>query len=90
MKGIVKMIKNFITPDQIKAAAKSMIQSAIDFKSTVPLNVDEGEEQVTAIFYEVEGLVYFTVAVLDADNKIVRFEQVKPLDELIENLVNKL
>jgi len=90
MKGIVKMIKNFITPDQIKAAAKSMIQSAIDFKSTVPLNVDEGEEQVTAIFYEVEGLVYFAVAVLDADNKIVRFEQVKPLDELIENLVNKL
>lgn len=90
MKGMLKMVKNFISPDQIKAAARSMIESAIDFKNKVPLNADEGETAVTAIFYEVKGVVYFSLAVLNDDNKIVRFEQIKPLDELIETLVNKL
>jgi hypothetical protein len=88
LKGALKMLKNFISPDQIKEAARGMMADVIDYKNKIQLN--EGETEVTAIFYEVKGLIYFSMAIIDKDNKIVRFEQTRLLDEVIDELIKKL
>jgi hypothetical protein len=90
MKGMLKMLKNFVTPEQIKEAASGLIKSGIDFKNSIPLDADKGETAATAIFYEVNKVVYFAIAILNDENQILRFESVKLLDELIENLLKKL
>ena len=84
------MLKNFITPDQVKESTRGLIEQAIGFKSKIPLNCNEGETDAAGMIYEVSGIVYFAVAILDNDNRIVRFEEVTPIDELIENIIKKL
>jgi len=90
MKGMLKMVKNFVSPEQIKEAAKGLIKSGIDFKNSIPLDPDKGETFATAIFYEIDQVVYFAIAILNNENQILRFENVKPLDEVIDNLIKKL
>lgn len=90
MKGMLKMVKNFVSPEQIKEIAGSMIKSAIDFKNNIPLDAERGETATTAIFYEINAQVYFALAILNEKDAIVRFENVKPLDELIDNLIKKI
>lgn len=88
MKGMLKMVKNFVTPEQIKEAAKGLIKSAIDFKNTIPL--EPGETFVTGQIYEIDGVVFVAFATFNDENKILRFEYVKSLDEVIDNLIKKL
>ena len=90
MKGMLKMVKNFVSPEQIKEIAGSMIKSAIEYKNTLTLDAERGETATTAIFYEINSQVYFALAILNEKDAIVRFENVKPLDELIDNLIKKL
>lgn len=90
MKGMLKMVKNFVTPEQIKEGAKGLIQSAIDFKNSIPLDPEKGETTTTAIFYEIDQEVYFALAILNDENQIVRFENTKKLDEVIDTLIKKL
>lgn len=89
-KGLMKMVKNFISPAQIKEAANSLMKSAIDFKNKVETDPAKGEAQVIAIFYEVEGVIYFGISILDSEDKILRTENKQPLDSLIDNLIQKL
>ena len=90
MKGMLKMLKNFITPEQIKEGAKGLIKSAIDSKNSIQLDPEKGEITTTAIFYEIEQEVYFALAILNDENQIVRFEKAKKLDEVIDTLIKKL
>jgi len=90
VKGMFKMLKNFVTPEQIKEASKGLIKSAIDFKNSIPLDTDKGETAATGILYEVNEVIYFAIAILNDENQILRFENVKLLDELIDNLLKKL
>jgi hypothetical protein len=90
MKGMLKMVKNFVSPEQIKEAASSLIRSAIDFKKTVQLDPETGETTVTAIFYEINAQVYFAIAIMDDTDHILRFENVQPLDTMIDNLIKKI
>ena len=90
LKGVIKMVKNFVTPEQIKEAAKGLMKSAIDFKNTIPLDTEKGEAATTAIFYEIDDVIYFSIAILSAEDQVLRWENVKPLDELIDNLIKKL
>lgn len=90
MKSALKVLKNFISPDQIKSIVRDLINQAIDYKQKIVLNADQDETNVSAIIYEVNGLVYFALAVFTPDNKITRFENVTLIDDLIETLLNKL
>lgn len=90
MKGMLKMVKNFVTPEQIKEGAKGLISSAIDFKNSIQLDPEKGETTTTAIFYEIDQVVYFALAILNNENQIVRFENAKKLDEVIDTLIKKL
>lgn len=90
MKAALKMLKNFISPAQIKQAASSLIESAIDYKSKIKLNPEEDETEVIAIFYEVSGKIYFSLAIINFDNKILRFEETRLFDELIDEFIKNL
>lgn len=90
MKSALKLLKNFISPAQIKTIVRDLINKAINYKQTIVLNADQDETTVSAIIYEVNGLVYFALAIFTGDNKITRFENVTLLDDLIDSLINKL
>jgi hypothetical protein len=90
MRGAFKMLKNVISPEQIKEAATGLIQKAIDYKSKIVLNADAHEAETVAMFYEVKGKVYFTVAILDKDNKITRFENTSLLENLLDQLIKQM
>jgi hypothetical protein len=90
IRSALKLLKNFISPDQIKAIVHEMINKAIDYKQKIVLNADQDETTVSAIIYEVNGLVYFAIAVFTPENRITRFENVTLLDDLIDSLINKL
>jgi len=90
MKSILKMLKNFISPDQIKALAKELLTNAIDYKNTLPIDTESGETQVAAMQWEVKGEIYTSIVFLNSDDKIVRYDQVYKVDDLVETLVNKL
>lgn len=90
IKGALKMLKNFISPDQMKQIALSLLKLAIDYKNSIPLDVSAGEKQVAAMAWEHKNEVFTSVVFLDADDKIVRYDRVKRADELIETLINKL
>lgn len=90
IKQAFKLLKNFISPAQIKELIHNLINQAIDYKQKIVLNADQDEANVSAIIYEVNGLVYFALAIFTTENKITRFENVTLLDDLIETLINKL
>lgn len=90
MKSALKMVKNFDLTEQIKEAATSLIKTAIAYKDTIPLDVTKGEHQVIAIFYQQGDSVNFALAIIDDDDQMLRFEQVKPLGELIDLLIQKI
>lgn len=90
MKGFFKMVKNFVSPDQIKEAATGLTKSGIDFINAVALDPEKGETKAVAVAYEIEGNVIVSVAILNDDLKILRFENVKQLSEVIDNLIKKL
>lgn len=88
LKGLVKIVKSIISPAQIHEAANSILKSAIDFKDQIELK--KNETQVAGIIYEIGSDVYAGVAVLDSDNKITRVENIKPFNEIISDLINKM
>ena len=90
MKGALKMLKNFISPDQIKEAVTSLILSAIEYKDKIELDAAAGENEVIAIFYEIEKKPFFSLAVVNDQNHMIRFVDTKPLDQVIENLISKI
>ena len=90
MKSALKVLKNFISPDQIKEIARGLVNQALEYKQHIVLNADDNETDVSAILYEVKGLAYVALAVFTPENKITRFENVTLLDDLIESLITKL
>lgn len=90
MKGLLKMVKNFISPDQIKEVTAGLLKKAIEYKNSIVLDKENGECQTVALFYEVNQVIYFSVAIMDADNQIRRQYSIEPLDRLIDDILNKL
>jgi t-SNARE complex subunit (syntaxin) len=90
LKMIFRIIKPFLTPDKIRAAANGLIKWIQNKKALVTIDPEAGEIEVTAIFYEADEKQYFAVAILDSENKIIRFESVQEISEIIEILISNL
>jgi hypothetical protein len=90
VKGLLKVIKSVIPPETIKEAANSLIKSAIDYKNEVELKQENGEVNITAIAYEIEGVAYCGLGILNCQNHIVRFSHIQEVDQLIDNLIQKI
>lgn len=90
MKGLVKLIKNIIPPETIKQATNKLIESAIEQRNEIILDPEAGETQIQAAFYEVAGETYFSVQILNDDNQVLRSQNVRPLDQLIDELLNNM
>src|ERR1035437_4546817 len=91
MKGLLKMVKNFISPNQLKEAVNSMIKTAINYKDTaIELDPERNEVEAAVILYEVEKVTYIGFIVLNSENHITRFEKVQTLDSLVDQLIQKL
>ena len=89
-KAMLKMVKSFISPDQIKTAAAEMIKVGIEAKRKIELNKENGEVEAVGMMYEVDETAYVAIAILDNDNRIVRFESVNTVESTIEKLIEKL
>lgn len=90
LKGLLKTVKNMLPPAAIKQAATALITEAVNFKNSVPLNPENGEVATTGIIYEVDNIVYCSLAILNCENHIVRFSETQPLETIIDNLLKKL
>ena len=90
VKGLLKLVKTIITPDQVKDAANSLMKSAIDFKNEVEIDPEKGESQVIGITYESNNVIMTGIAVLNDQNQILRFENIRPLNEIVDNLIKKI
>ncbi len=90
MKAALKMLKSFISPDQLNAIANELIKDALAYKNNIVLNPETGEVEAAAFIYEVEKNVFVSVVTLNNENKIIRFDTVKPLNELIDELLKKI
>lgn len=88
LKGALKMLKQFISPDQMKQVAASLLRQAIAYKNTLPLSDDE--TQIAAMAWDRDGEIFTSIVFLNSDDQIVRYDAVKRADELIETLINKL
>lgn len=86
-RGMMKMVKSLISPEQIKSIAADLINKAVEYKNSIDLDVLNGEADAAAIFYEVGGEVHFAVAILGVENEIIRFENIQTLESLIEKLM---
>lgn len=86
----LKMIKSFITPEQIKEITADILAKAIDEKNKINLDPLNDEADAAAIFYEVKGVPYFSIAILSTENNIVRFEGTRELSGLIDSLIQNL
>lgn len=83
----LKMIKSFIGPEQIKEISADLLQKAIEEKNKINLDVLNDEADAVAIFYEVGGVAYFSIAILSPENNIVRFENTQEISVLIDSLI---
>lgn len=84
MKGLLKIIKSVVPADAMQAAVLSLFKAAIDYKNEVAIEPDKGEAASVLTLYEVNDTIYTAVAVLNEQNQVVRFENIKPANELIE------
>jgi hypothetical protein len=89
LKSALKIIKPLLPADSINALISDLIKSAIDYKNKIVLDTEAGEVEVIGVIYEVGGQVYTAIAVITATNQITRFEQVKPLSEIINQFLKK-
>jgi len=86
----LKMIKSFISPEQIKEMTADILKKAIEEKNKINLDMFNDEADAVAIFYEVGGVAYFSIAILSPENNIIRFEQTRELSYLIDSLIQNL
>lgn len=86
----LKMIKSFISPQQLREITADLITKAIEEKNKINLDTLNDEAEACAIFYEIGGVAYFSIAILSPENNIIRFENTQELSSLIETLINNL
>lgn len=84
------MAKTMVKPADIKAAASSLINMALNFGRAVPIDTEAGEKQAVAVAYESEGQIMVCIAILDEQDKIVRTEKAQPLDQIVDTLISKI
>lgn len=89
MRNALKMVKSFIGPEQIQTLASDIIHQAIDYKNSIDLDVLNNEADAVAMLYEVGGEAHFCIAIMDPEQRIVRFEQVQTLNQLVEKMIEK-
>lgn len=86
----LKMIKSFISPDQLREITADLLKRAIEEKDKINLDVLNNEADACAIFYEVGGKAYFSIAILSPENNILRFENTQEVSFLIETMIKNL
>ena len=84
------MLKNFLKPEDIRQATEHILTMSVEYKKSITIYPEKGEKEVIAIAYEVEEHIYLGLAVLDADDKIVRFENIRPVNEVSTKIISKL
>jgi|GEM_PF-6887140 len=72
---ILKQAIRMIGPEKIIETAGQFLTEVIAHKNAVTLDITKGETQVAALFYEVNGIIYFVPAVFNDQNSIVRYLQ---------------
>ena len=91
MKGALKMVKNFVSPEQIKEGVNGLIQMGVDYIDNLPINEEAGERQKMAILYKPEnGPVMFAIAILSDLDTVLRYENVIPFNDIIDILIKKI
>lgn len=90
LKGILKLLKTMVSPEQIQEIAQSFLRAGIDYKNSFPVDNEAGEVEACFLAYEVGGVGYYCIAFLNKENKITRFEEVRQFNDLVENLIKKL
>ncbi len=91
MKGALKMLKNFVSPEQIKEGVNGLIQMGVDYIDNLPIDEEAGESQKMAILYKPEnGPVMFAIAILNDLDTVLRFENVTPFENIIDILIKKI
>ena len=84
-KRAAKMALDMIGLDTIEEAITGMLTNAIDFKKGFQLL--PGEHDVCAIQYEANNEVYFAIAVINADDQITRYENVRKIKEVVREMI---
>jgi hypothetical protein len=83
---------SMIGKENISEMVTQVIQGILAKKKELPLS--EGESEISALFYEVEGEIYYsTVGVREGDNQemiITRFIHVQKISQLIESAIKAL
>lgn len=82
--AIIKMITAMIGTDQIAEMVDGLTAQLVEHKNTFALL--DGEDEIVIILFEDEKKIAYTIAALNADNKIVR--QIET--DFIKNLFLKL
>ena len=86
----LKMIKTFITPEQIKEITADLMKKAIDEKNKIYLDPLNNEADAVAIFYEIGGKIIFSIAILSPGNNIIRFENTQAVEDLIDKIIKDI
>lgn len=89
-KMIWNVAKNLIPnlKEKIREAAKKFIREILAEKDKIELL--PGEVTVANLQYDANGVPTNAVVFLDEENRIVRFENVRSIDEIVENIISKI
>jgi len=90
--NIARAFIKMVGEDKIKEGAAGLLQKGVQYVKEYPLQ--EGETGTIGILYEFEGRAMFATATkreTEAGNvELLRIDNIKPLDELLFNLLQKI
>ena len=87
MRNMFKMVKSFIGEDQIKAIVEDVIKKVIEYKNNIEIDPLNEEAEAALLLYDVGGVIYSAIVILDADTRIIRFEKILSQNQLIEKII---
>ena len=87
MRNMFKMVKSFIGEDQIRAIVEDVIKKVIEYKNNIEIDPLNEEAEAALLLYDVRGVIYSAIVILDADTRIIRYEKILSQNQLIEKII---
>jgi len=91
-RNLISAAIGMIGKDNISDMIQNIVSGILEEKKNIPLS--EGESAISALFYEVEGEIYYsTVGCREGENQeiiITRFIHVQKISQLIEKAIKTL
>jgi hypothetical protein len=91
-KNIARGFIKTIGTDKIANMSGTIINEVIAQKKAIQLNT--GEDDIIGIIYEKNGIAYFAQGIIhdnqEGTTEILRFENVRPITELLQILLNNI